>query len=110
MSQGLAVGKICVHCQRDVSREKRTRDTHGRYYCNPCWEKMHQPQPQAVGQSVEKGSWIESAWDGTGRWISTLPSRLWLAILIMSAGIGGWIRTLPSRLWRQLKRAKSGAT
>jgi hypothetical protein len=30
--------KICSSCGIDVSGQKRTKDTVGRYYCQPCWQ------------------------------------------------------------------------
>ena len=30
--------KICTSCGIDVSGQKRTKDTAGRYYCQPCWQ------------------------------------------------------------------------
>jgi hypothetical protein len=31
-------GKTCVVCGEDVSRKPRTKDSHGRYYCQPCYD------------------------------------------------------------------------
>jgi hypothetical protein len=33
-----AVKKTCSACGIDVSQQKRTKDTAGNYYCDPCWK------------------------------------------------------------------------
>ena len=32
--------KLCVRCSRDVTREKRTKDATGEYYCADCWSTV----------------------------------------------------------------------
>jgi hypothetical protein len=34
----IAPAKVCSSCGLDVSGQKRTKDTAGRYYCQPCWQ------------------------------------------------------------------------
>jgi hypothetical protein len=34
---GAAPAKVCTDCGIDVSGQRRTKDTAGRYYCQPCW-------------------------------------------------------------------------
>jgi hypothetical protein len=33
-----APAKLCTACGIDVAGQKRTKDTAGRYYCQPCWQ------------------------------------------------------------------------
>lgn len=41
----LATEKICHVCGQDVSRQKRTKDLQGRYYCQPCYDSLSAKQP-----------------------------------------------------------------
>ena len=48
------VQKVCVMCGTDVAGKKRTKDTAGSYYCQPCWQSKlavirEAPQLAAVG-------------------------------------------------------------
>jgi hypothetical protein len=38
MLMSAAIAKMCTVCGQDVSGQKRTKDPHGRYYCEPCWK------------------------------------------------------------------------
>lgn len=40
--------KRCKVCGKDVSQVKRTKDTSGNYYCDPCWETRLASQPAAA--------------------------------------------------------------
>lgn len=41
------IQKVCCVCGKDVSQTKRTKDTKGNYYCNPCWAGVARtPRPQ----------------------------------------------------------------
>lgn len=35
-----AAAKTCAVCGEDVSAKPRTKDRHGRYYCNACYEQL----------------------------------------------------------------------
>ncbi len=46
-----AVQKICCVCRRDVRQRKRTKDSRGNYYCNPCYEARLVAIRRELGQS-----------------------------------------------------------
>jgi hypothetical protein len=50
---GQVVQKICSVCGEDVANQKRTKDSAGNYYCQPCYDdaRARQNQPHASGES-----------------------------------------------------------
>src|SRR3954464_3048579 len=98
------VNKVCLFCEVDLSQKHRTKDKAGNYYCDSCWIKhlnaARLDGPSRLSQDevppAGKSSWIESAWDGTGAWLTDLPSRM-----------GGYFSG--RRLARQRKLAENAA-
>lgn len=61
--------KICHGCGNDVSQVKRTKDTQGRYYCNPCWEtasrsRHKSPSSPEEGRSIPRTPLVPKALGG----------------------------------------------
>ena len=44
--------KICTVCGLDVSKQKRTKDAEGNYYCDPCWALKRERQQQVEASSA----------------------------------------------------------
>jgi hypothetical protein len=47
-------GKICVSCGEDVAGKPRTKDARGRYYCQPCYQKLAQKHARRESMPMPK--------------------------------------------------------
>jgi len=51
--------KLCARCGIDVSSLTRTRDAHGHYYCQPCWDDITKARRTAASRTREpEFAWI----------------------------------------------------
>ena len=53
MSIASGPGKICVKCSVDVGDKPRMKDSKGRYYCKPCYERVATAKTSAAGPPIQ---------------------------------------------------------